>query len=100
MDTKGMELADIAQGFILSNEYRQLYGTGTSNHDLVAKYYEHILHRAPDEGGLAFWTQVLDTHAASQPQVLAAISESQENVISSITLIGTGVVMDPVLITI
>jgi hypothetical protein len=49
---------------------------------------------------LAFWTDVLDTHKASQAQVLAAISESPENVELSVALIGNGVVMDPVLITI
>lgn len=100
MDTKGVTLESIAYGFIVSNEYRNLYGTSTSNHDLVAKYYEHILHRAPDEGGLAFWTQVLDSHAASHAQVLAAISESPENVALSASLIGNGVVMDPTLVTI
>jgi hypothetical protein len=100
MDTKAVKLADIAYGFIVSDEFHKLYGDSTSNHDLVSKYYEHILHRAPDQSGLAFWTDVLDTHKASQAQVLAAISESPENVELSVALIGNGVVMDPVLITI
>jgi hypothetical protein len=99
MDTKGIKLNSIANGFIVSDEYRQLYGTSTSNHDLVAKYYEHILHRAADEGGLAFWSGVLDNHKATQAEVLAAISESAESVALSVTLIGNGVVMDPTIMT-
>jgi hypothetical protein len=100
LDSKGITLEAFAYGFILSQEYQKLYGSSLSNHDLVAKYYEHILHRTPDAGGLAFWSGVLDGHAASQAQVLAAISESPENLALSITLIGNGVVMDPVLVTI
>lgn len=100
LDGRQATLETIANGFILSNEYRQLYGTNMSNHDLVAKYYEHILHRAPDQAGLDYWTNILDTHAASQAQVLAYISESPENVALSVTLIGNGIVMEPTVMTI
>lgn len=99
MDTQGLKLDAMADGFIQSDEYHQLYGSNASNRDLVAKYYEHVLHRAPDESGLAFWAGVLDNHKASQAQVLAAISESPEHVALSVTLIGNGVVMDPTLMT-
>jgi hypothetical protein len=100
VDTNGLKLKDMAYNFIVSDEYRSLYGMSTSNHDLVVKYYDHILHRAADAGGLAFWTDVLDNHKASQAEVLAAISEGPENVALSVTLIGNGLVMDPVVFTI
>jgi hypothetical protein len=99
LDSKGLTLDQIASGFVRSDEYRALYGANLSNHDLVEKYYEHILHRAPDAGGLAYWTGVLDTHAASVTQVLASISESPESVALSVTLIGNGIVMDLPVIT-
>lgn len=94
MEDKGLKLTSIADAFIKSAEYKAMYGTNLSNHDLVAKYYEHILHRAPDAGGLEFWTSVLDQHKASNAEVLAAISDSAENVAASAQLIGNGLVFD------
>jgi Ca2+-binding RTX toxin-like protein len=52
LDGRGLGLDVVAGGFIQSKEYQDLYGTGLSSHDLVAKYYEHILHRAADEPAL------------------------------------------------
>jgi hypothetical protein len=100
IDGKGIKLATIADGFIKSAEYQQLYGTGLSNRDLVGKYYEHILHRAPEQAGLDFWTGVLDRKAATNAEVLAAISESPENVKLSVQLIGNGLVFDTPVMTV
>jgi hypothetical protein len=99
IDAGGATLATIADAFIKSAEYRQLYGTGLSNRDLVGKYYEHILHRAPEQAGLDFWTGVLDRKAATNAEVLAAISESPENVKLSVQLIGNGLVFDTPIMT-
>lgn len=100
IDAGGAKLATIADNFIKSAEYRQLYGTGLSNRDLVGKYYEHILHRAPEQAGLDFWTGVLDSKAATNAEVLAAISESKENVDLSVQLIGSGLVFDTPIMTV
>jgi hypothetical protein len=100
IDGKGTKLAAIADGFIKSAEYQQLYGTGLSNRDLVGKYYEHILHRTAEQAGLDFWTGVLDRKAATNAEVLAAISESPENVKLSVQLIGNGLVFDTPIATI
>jgi hypothetical protein len=58
------------------------------------KFYQHILHREPDLGGLDFWTGLLDQHRMSQSEVLTAISESQENVAGTAPLIANGAVLD------
>ncbi|WP_296942362.1 DUF4214 domain-containing protein [uncultured Massilia sp.] len=92
---RGQGVANAAQGFIDSNEYRAAYGAATSHRELVNKYYENILHRAPDAGGLDFWTGVLDSHGASVAQVLAAISESTENREGTAALIGNGFAYTP-----
>ncbi len=92
---QGQSLANAAQGFIDSKEYRDAYGAATSNRELVNKYYENILHRAPEAAGLAFWTGVLDSHGASVAQVLAAISESTENREGTAALIGNGFAYTP-----
>jgi hypothetical protein len=66
----------------------------------VGKYYEHILHRAAEQAGLDFWTGVLDSKAATNAEVLAAISESKENVDLSVQLIGSGLVFDTPIMTV
>jgi hypothetical protein len=100
IDAGGAKLATIADAFIKSAEYQQLYGTGLSNRDLVGKYYEHILHRAAEQAGLDFWTGVLDSKAATNAEVLAGISESRENVDLSVQLIGSGLVFDTPIMTV
>lgn len=75
----GVSLLDVADGFIQSKEFRDLYGASPTNADLVDKYYANILHRAPDAAGAAYWTKLLDQHVVSNADVLMNISESAEN---------------------
>jgi Ca2+-binding RTX toxin-like protein len=91
---KGASLQSIADAFIKSSEYQKLYGAGHTNAELVGEYYQHILGRAGEKAGIDFWAGVLDSHAATGAQVLAAISDSPENVQHSVALIGTGLVVD------
>jgi hypothetical protein len=86
---KGTSLVTVAQGFINSAEYQNAYGTALSSHDLVTKYYENILHRAPEQAGLDFWVGALDKGVAVA-EVLASISESQENITGTAVVIGNG----------
>lgn len=95
-----VKLDAMADAFIKSSEFQAHYGTGLSNHDLVAKFYENVLHRAADQAGLDFWTGALDSHAATNAQVLAAISESRENIDGTAALIGNGLVFDQPFVTI
>ena len=97
---KGSTLESLAQEFIKSTEYQKLYGSGHTNAELVGEYYQHILGRAGEKAGIDFWAGVLDSHAATGAQVLAAISDSPENVQHSVTLIGNGVVVDLPVMTI
>lgn len=87
---KGTSLTDVATGFMASQEFKQIYGAAPSNTQLVTKFYENILHRQPEQGGLDFWVGVLDGHGASAAQVLANISESAENQVGVATIIGNG----------
>lgn len=91
---KGASLETIAQGFINSNEYASTYGSAKSSHDIVTRYYENILHRAPERAGLDFWAGVLD-RGVSQATVLAAIGESQENIDGTAAVIGSGIAYTP-----
>jgi Ca2+-binding RTX toxin-like protein len=94
LEDKGLTLDAIADFFVASGEYQQMYPAGMSNTDLVEKYYTHILGRAPEKAGLDYWGGILDSHAASAAFVLAEISESPEHVQISVPLIGNGIVTD------
>jgi hypothetical protein len=56
-----------------------------------------VLHRAPDADRLAYWTDIVNSHAATLDQVLASFSESPENQQALATVIGAGVVYQPYL---
>jgi hypothetical protein len=86
----GATFTSVARGFLDSDEYHKAYDGVTSNRALVTKYYENILHRTPDAGGLDFWAGVLDSKAAGTADVLASISDSAENKAGLIGVIGNG----------
>lgn len=87
---KGMSLATVAQGFVVSDEYRAAYGASLDHTALVTKFYQNILGRAPEKGGLDHWVGVLERKDATVAEVLAAISESGENIAGTAALIGNG----------
>lgn len=96
----GSKLEGIASLFMTSNEYQQRYAAGLTSSELLTKFYENILHRAPDKAGLDYWVGLLDSHTLSTAQVLSQISESHENYELSVTLIGKGyLVHDPAIMT-
>ena len=87
---KGMSLVDVAAGFASSSEFLSVYGANPSNHDIVLRFYNNVLHRAPDSAGLDYWVGVLDSKAASLASVLAGFSESPENQAGLVPIIGNG----------
>lgn len=76
----GASVTEVAKGFMQSAEFKTMYGEHPANSDMVTKFYQNVLHRAPDAGGLAFWTDVLNTGRGTPDYVLAQFSESPENV--------------------
>jgi len=91
---KDLSLDQMADEFIKSWEYQQRYAADLGNRELVSKYYENVLHRAPDQGGLDYWTAILDSGHATRGQVLASISESPENIEHSAAILAHGAVID------
>ncbi|WP_374580795.1 DUF4214 domain-containing protein [Pseudoduganella sp.] len=87
---KGFSLFDIAAGFINSDEFRKLYGSNPANGELVDRFYQNVLHRAPDAEGRAYWLNVLDQKLAPLSSVLVGFSESAENVAQVASVIGAG----------
>lgn len=75
----GASIDSIAAEFVKSNEFRTLYGATPSNRDLLSRYYQNVLHRAPDPAGFDFWLKALDGGLATPTELLAQFSDSAEN---------------------
>ncbi|GGZ09162.1 DUF4214 domain-containing protein [Pseudoduganella plicata] len=86
----GTSLRDVAAGFMQGAEFAALYGSSNpDNVAFVTRLYQNILHRAPEQGGFAYWTDSLNK-GADKAEVMAAFSESAENKALLIGVIGDG----------
>jgi Ca2+-binding RTX toxin-like protein len=90
MADRGTMLKEIATSFVASTEFAKLYGAAPTNADIVHRMYLNVLHREPDAGGQAYWTDILDRGASSVGDVLAGFSESAENTAAVAQIIGQG----------
>ncbi|MGZ5202155.1 MAG: S8 family serine peptidase [Telluria sp.] len=91
----GMALLAVADGFVKSGEFVQLYGATPSTSQLVAAMYQNVLHRAADAGGASFWVDAIDKHGVSVAQMLMNFSESPENQAAVAKVIGQGFAFTP-----
>lgn len=78
LDDGSARAEDVADAFTRSGEFAQRYGA-LSNRDFVAAVYGNTLHRAPDAGGLDYWTAQLDG-GGSRAAIVVGFSESAEHV--------------------
>jgi Ca2+-binding RTX toxin-like protein len=90
----GQSLVTVATEFTRSGEFTTMYGTTHTPDEFLTKVYQHVLHRAPDAGGYAFWLNALHL-GYSEGQVLAEISESAENQAQVIAQIDHGIWYTP-----
>lgn len=74
----GTSLVTVASCFILSTEFRAMYGENPTDDTFVTLLYRNVLHREPDAGGWAYWLNAM-TNGLTQAQVLVEFSESPEN---------------------
>ncbi len=75
---RNVPLQTVADGFVRSPEFANLYGNNPSPEAFVSKVYANVLHRAPDAAGYAYWVDVIKRGEPLQ-NVLSSISESPEN---------------------
>ncbi len=87
---RGMSLTDVASGFMSSPEFKAMYGTNPTNTDLVTKFYQNVLHRAPEQAGFDYWMNQLNSKLQTTTQVLGGFSESPENQAQLIGVIQNG----------
>jgi hypothetical protein len=91
----GTSLAAVADGFVKSQEFRDVYGASPSNHDIVDKFYQNVLHRPGEAAGIDFWVGLLDKHTISVTDALVGFSESAENQTGVIGVITNGIPYAP-----
>ena len=102
-DLETKDAVRMAEDFTWSQEFQDLYnitttdnyGTGNNIRALIEGFYENVLGRTPDEGGLNFYTGVIESKDRTVGRVLAEISDSQENYNGTIELIANGIVFEP-----
>ena len=83
----GASAVQMAEEFVWSAEFQTLYGVTTSDNYLVGNdieavvdlFYRNVLGRAPDQGGLTYYTSTIEDQNKTGGQVLAEIADSAEN---------------------
>jgi hypothetical protein len=91
----GASLKSVAQGFVSSAEFKAVYGSSPTNAQIITKFYENVLHRAPESGGYNYWLGILNSGQGTVADVLAAFSESPENQSGVISVIEKGMRYTP-----
>lgn len=93
---KGTSLLDVSKGFVASEEYKTVYGTNPTPLEIVQKFYQNVLGRDGEDGGITFWVGEITSGNRTIEHVLAGFSESPENIegvapsiINGIKLTGT-----------
>jgi hypothetical protein len=74
------DLTWVAHNFILSDEFRAMYGdpSTVTNDAFLSLIYQNVLNREPDGAGYKYWIDSLNEGFARE-KVLASFSESVEN---------------------
>jgi hypothetical protein len=91
----GQSIAQIADQFAASSEFKTLYGTSPAPDEIVTKLYANVLHRAPDQGGYNYWLPIIKSNPALVEEVLVSFSESAENKEQVAKIIGNGFEYEP-----
>ena len=91
----GQSLQSVAALFVGSAELTSLYRAAPSHASVLEKLYLNVLHRAGEPGGVAYWNGILDGGLVSVSQLLAAFSESPENVAALVGVLADGFAYAP-----
>jgi len=88
----GVSLNAVASSFIQSAEFQKLYGNNLDTTSFINQLYQNVLHRAPDQAGLDYWSSQLSKGVVTQGVALASFCESVENQAQLIGQIQNGIV--------
>ena len=87
MDT-GTSLKQVATEFLIQPEFKQLYGENPTDQEFIFELYQNVLDRAPDAGGLLYWSQMIGQNGRAQ--MLIDFADSPENQAQVIDIVGKG----------
>jgi hypothetical protein len=92
MDEGKTDLVTMAKSFILSEEFRGLYGDPAtlSNQQFLDLLYANVLDRAPDQEGSSYWIGKLEA-GEDRAVMLASFAESTENKANVLPAISDGI---------
>lgn len=86
----GNTLADVASGFINSNEFLTNYGSDLSDSQFITNLYSNMLGRTPDAAGYEYWLTEMQ-NGVTKEQTLINFSESAEGITHTYDLFANGV---------
>lgn len=85
-----LSLTQAAQLFVETPEFKKV-NTDQSSTGLITSYYQHVLNRAPDAGGLAYWENAMATGNTNAAHMLVSFSESAENIANTSAALDGGI---------
>ena len=94
MDKGAENLVHVANGFVDSLEFKQLYGDHISDNAFITALYTNVLHRLPDQAGFDYWNGRI-SDGMGRPSILVSFSESTENIAQVIGQISHGIEYTP-----
>lgn len=74
----GNSIHDIANSFVLSQEFSSLYGNAVSDESYINLLYNNVLYRDADQAGVEYWINDMQDHDNTQADVLVSFSNSDE----------------------
>lgn len=87
---KGSTLNQVAASFVISAEFKQLYGANISDNAFLTALYSNVLHRTPDQAGFDYWNKEI-SRGVTRADILASFSESTENQVQVVAKIQNGI---------
>ncbi len=69
----------LAEQFIVSKEFQDLYGVNPTNEEYIEAMYQNVLFRSPDQGGYDYWLGRME-QGASREEILVVFTISPENI--------------------
>ncbi len=74
----GMEMREVTLRFLDADEFRHNFNA-TTNEAFVEQIYTNVLNRSPDDAGMRYWVEELNSGQMQQADVLSRIADSPEN---------------------
>tara|TARA_B100000214_G_scaffold375524_1_gene362352 strand:- start:5009 stop:6187 length:1179 start_codon:yes stop_codon:yes gene_type:complete len=68
-----------AESFILSKEFKELYGDNIDDNQFITQLYKNVLGRVEDKEGFNYWRNQLVNKIESRSELLIGFSESDEH---------------------